>query len=146
MSSTVNFTKRPVNASQKFEIGDTTTLKALNTAFAQAGDFDGGGVMTAMYITNDDDTNPYWVQIHRTIGGTDFLLATIYVPAKSGLDDTASHVEPLDVLSLGLFGSSLNHNNQYELPMDETIIYKVGMLATVGAGKTVTVNADFKKY
>ena len=127
------------NKSIELAAADTTTAKALNTALGGT-----GGLMQAMYIVNSH-TAGVFVDIFRAIGGTDYLLQTVWVPPGSGTDGSGAHVPCLDVMALGLFSSSLNNNNQYELPVDATMVIKVGMNTTLAGGK-VTVSADFKLY
>jgi len=140
MSSSPAFAATVLNGSAKFENADGTTLKALNTALGGT-----GGYLESMYITNDD-TSDVFVGIYRTISSVDYLLQTVCVPAGSGTEVSGDHVAALDVLSLGIFGSSRNSYNEFELPMDDAMIIKVGMNSAVASGKTVYVNADFKVY
>jgi hypothetical protein len=140
MSSSPAFAVTVLNGSVKFENADGTTLKALNTALGGS-----GGYLESLYMTNDD-TSDVFVGIYRTISSVDYLLQTVKVPAGAGTEVSGEHVAALDVLALGIFGSSFNSYNKYELPMDDSMVLKVGVGSAVTSGKTVYVNADFKVY
>ena len=78
MAETVNFPALPMTQVVKFENGDGTTAKLL---VADPGL--NGGTLRTIYIRSDEDSDIY-MDIIMNDGSTDFDIARIRIPTRSG--------------------------------------------------------------
>lgn len=95
MAATPNLPATPLDYGVKLQNADSTNVKDFFTAPV-------GGVMIGSIRAASDDTSAVVVQILKTIGGTDYVLGEVNIPAGSGTNGTTGWVDILASLNLGV--------------------------------------------
>lgn len=106
---------------------DTTTSKTIITA-----DATNGSILTGISVTSDDSAARN-LGLYIGLGGVDYLVGTIAVPALSGTDGATPAV---NLLSLGSI-PGLNPDGSLALPPGA--IVRVASTATITAAKKITI-------
>lgn len=109
---------------------DTTTLKTLYTAGAN------GGVVMNIHV-GSTDTASKDLQFYLNIGGTDYLLSTLAIPANSGFTNS---VPMVSVFASTQFANMLvDVNGNEALYLTASSVLKVKSLTTVTTAKAISI-------
>jgi hypothetical protein len=116
---------------------DASNKKTVVTAGAN------GSKLTALTAASDD-TSARVVQVIVTRSATDYVLASVSVPAASGTDGTAAAVNLIN--SAILPGLPVDNDGQRYLFLESGDTLAVKSTTTVTAGKTVSAAANFGNF
>jgi hypothetical protein len=116
---------------------DASNKKTVVTAGAN------GSKLTALTACSDD-TSARIVQVIVTRSATDYILASVPVPAGSGTDGSAAAVNLLNATILP--GLSIDNDGQRYLFLESGDTLAVKATTTVTAAKTVAIAAGFGNF
>lgn len=122
---------------QTFVNADSTNLKTLYTAATN-------GSRVNMIMVSSTDTSARDMSFWVTKGGTDYLLATVSIPANSGNTNAISLVTVLDHTRFGTMKQDSNGNRYIDLANGEVLKSKVGVAVTTA--KTIYVRCETGDY
>lgn len=88
------FPSTPLDYGVKLQNADSTNVKDFFTSPT-------GGVMVGVLRAASDDTVAVTLQFLRTIGGTDYVLGEVQIPAGAGTNGATGWVDVLASLNLG---------------------------------------------
>lgn len=133
MTATPVFPQSIKNGQVQILPADTTTLKTIYTAAAN------GSVVSSILMSSTDTANKD-VQFYVTIGGTDYLLATIQCPLNSGFTNALPLVSVLDHAN---FAQQIidAHGNRC-LYLASGSVLKAKALSTVTTAKAISLFAQ----
>ena len=98
-----------------------------------------GGVLRGVEVTSTD-TAARLVQVFLTVGGTDYLLGTVSIPALSGNDGTTVALNLLTQLNIPALGDDWS----WFLP--STAVVKLATTTTVTSGKQIDFSPRADDY
>ena len=125
------------NAVVRVNNASGTTLQTLRTASAE-----GDRVDTIMATSTDTSNRDFGVYL--TIGGTDYLIGTVQIPATAGF---VNNVPTVDVLrAANMPGVPLDAYGNRCLLLASGTVLKVGALVAVTAAKQVDFFAPVGEY
>jgi hypothetical protein len=116
---------------------DASSKKTVVTAGAN------GSKLTAL-TASSDDTSARIIQLIVTRSATDYILASVSVPASSGTDGTAAAVNLLNPTILP--GLSVDNDGQRYLFLESGDTLTVKSTTTVTTAKTVSIAAGFGNF
>ena len=122
------------NGSVQILPADTTSLKTILTAATD-------GTIVEKLLVTSSDTAAKDLQVYITVGGVDYLIGTMTVPANSGF--TAS-IPSLNFFQHSQVSSSVNQDsngNKY-LRMMTGEVLKAKVLSSVSASKAIYLRAE----
>jgi hypothetical protein len=140
MTPTPAFAQTIEVGAAKIVTADASTLKTIYTAGVD-------GTLIDSILVSSDDTSYRDLQLWTTIGGVDFLLYTVTIPANSGF---TSGVPIMSLLENARAGSSvfpfgwyvIDANGNKLLRLKALEILKAKVLTTVTAAKTIYIRAS----
>lgn len=127
MAASPNYPGTPNNGAVQILPADTTSKKTLFTAGAS------GGRVHSVSVASDD-TAAHDLQVWSSIGGTDYLVGTVSIPAGSG---NTSGVPQVNVLAALV--SLLDPSGYWVLKAAEVI--KISVPVAITAAKTLHASA-----
>jgi hypothetical protein len=84
-----------------------------------------------------NDTSAHDIAVFKNVGGTNYLIGTVAVPASAGFSSTVPAVNLLQALP----GLPVDSNNNPYISLAATDLIEVGALVAITAAKTLTVVA-----
>lgn len=137
-STDLNFPQNLSHGLQTFENGDGTGLKTIINAGTE------GTRIFSIIATNDDSGAATNLHLYINDGSTDFLFATVRIPASSGTDGAAKNMDIIS--SVDLPGLAFDANGKNILTLAGGHVLKASAIAAVASGKKVTVAAFAEDY
>ncbi|NCJ06689.1 hypothetical protein GS597_09255 [Synechococcales cyanobacterium C] len=135
--SEIFLTKQYREAGVTFVNADGTTIKTLIAAGADDSNVIG------LSITSTDGTARDLL-LYKQIGGTDYLIGHVDIPANAGFNGVANQVDGLNITNLPANCIDSAGNLFMSLPAGTTL--RAAMKTSVTASQTITVNIVLEDY